>query len=508
MQKTGEYAIIATLIIGFFISSAVFYIVSPDLYNSPDETATAFWIQEGLRADEPLNGVVANSLHPRSVNVNRDGQLVPGGFLGLPVLYGLVAMVGGLSLALLATPLLATLAALAFWSLVRRWHGRAIAMISLVGLLSLAPWWYYTARGFLPNVSFVSFLIITVWLFTAVRDWRGECSIWPYVAGALPLGWALFIRPAELPWLVMIGVLVAVVYWRRLYWPGVAVGAFILAAFGGVIWSYQTMIYGAGLATGYDTIGEASRSWTTLFLPFGFHPRAIISNVWQYAIGLLWWSTLPLVAAWLWYWRSTRRWLYPVIILIIGVWLDVVYSSWTFSDTASGTATIGGAYFRYWLPVYVALMPLFGWAVVRLWQKGKIIKITTTVGVVVILILSTWRVWFAADGLMPTIKTLGQYRALRTAAIQQLPESAVIITDRHDKVFWPTFRVAEFMGDWNIFAKLSPLLKDHPVYYYVHNTLSADDFTLINQLIADDGLRIVYAGTLTGVDHYYRLEKL
>src|SRR3989338_2867794 len=74
----------------FFILSMMGSSVKLDKLNSPDETANYFFIKQfaqsgELSVREELN-LVSPIVHQRSVNVRGD-QLVPGGFIGLILLY-------------------------------------------------------------------------------------------------------------------------------------------------------------------------------------------------------------------------------------------------------------------------------------------------------------------------------------------------------------------------------------------------------------------------------------
>ena len=79
----------------FFVSSLILTLPRP-LYNSPDETANAFFAQTfakhgRLFISEPLNEVLGDVLYPRSI-VAFHGRLLPGSFLGLPVFFRIIML--------------------------------------------------------------------------------------------------------------------------------------------------------------------------------------------------------------------------------------------------------------------------------------------------------------------------------------------------------------------------------------------------------------------------------
>ncbi len=511
MSKNTTRLVLASILAVFLLGAGWFYQSSPTLFNSPDEMATAFWLGsqaagQGLAFSEPLNALVQNSLHPRSVNVNAGGQLVPGSFLGQILFYGLFSRLSWI-LTLLLTPLLALSALVAFYWLNKKYFGSKAALITVGALAFYPAWWYYSARGFLPNVPFVSCLILSVWSFVYWQERFGLKNYWSYAAGATFLSLAMFIRPAEIVWLLGILLVLAIYYRRQIFWPGLVLASWPFIIFAGLTWFYQSSLYDSALTTGYDQLSGGRRAWWSWIWPFGFDLKNIIKSVYNYIFVLSWWYAGPLALSWLWFVYKTKNYFYPLVTAGLALWLAIVYGSWSIMDTPAGLVTIGGAYARYWLPVFVMLLPLFGWSAAELLSKTNK-KITLAVGafLVIAFSLSIYQTFWSADGLFTIRDNLTSYEHIRQSAIQQLRGQGIIITDRHDKVFWPTFRVAVFLGDWQIFDKLSPLLEQENIYYYTHNVLSDKDFQKINNNISPD-LRLIEGPTLTGADRLYQLQK-
>lgn len=145
-------------------------LVNPaQVYVSPDETANAFFAERfaeslSLRGlSDPLLESF-DRIHPRSTLVE-DGALVPGSFLGLPVVYGFFVMVLGPMVLWILTPLLTILAAHGWRRLVERFTTSAVANISYLLFLLHPAVWYYSARGLMHNVLFLDLLVLAVWLW-------------------------------------------------------------------------------------------------------------------------------------------------------------------------------------------------------------------------------------------------------------------------------------------------------------------------------------------------------
>ena len=89
--------ILVSIVMAFVYSS--FYYKNHEIYNSPDETAQAFFIERlssGKSLRVPLDGSFEGSqfLSPRSMRIT-GGSLVPASFLGLIAIYSGFAVLSG-----------------------------------------------------------------------------------------------------------------------------------------------------------------------------------------------------------------------------------------------------------------------------------------------------------------------------------------------------------------------------------------------------------------------------
>lgn len=504
----------------------------PSRYNSPDETANAFWAErvrtyQPMMVIEPLNLQVGNAIHLRSDNVRADGNIVPGGFWGLSLWYGLIGRIFGWLVMQWLTPLLAVLAAWCSYGLIRRLWNRQVAIVSVALLLICPAWWYYAARGWLPNVAFVSLLVIAAWWWLAeLPSWSGNKKrLLRAGLGAICLGMAIIIRPAELPWLIVAVVAGSIVTRRQWCWSEfslVGIIGVIMAAAG---WGINQQLYGSGLSTGYQdliAVGQAASSlWSQLsllLLPFGIHVRPALRHVWQYGGQLLWWYSWPIligvIATGIMAWRRKQQQILVAAIawLVLAGWLIIVYGGWEVKDNISGHITIGTSYVRYWLPIIVTGIPFFAWLVVELIQKIPKRSRATIVGVLfgVLAALSVNLTVQSEEGLMAVRSSIYSYkRVARNAPIEII--HAVVISDRSDKIFWPQWRVATYMGDISVFARLKVVADILPVYYYSHNELTPANLEQLKSKLVPLELDLwlePFSITATGVDRFYRLRSL
>lgn len=518
------------------------------IYVSPDETANAFFAEQfaqrgSLSSFDSLNVDLKDALHPRSV-VSLAGRLVPGSFIGLPVLYGFfIAIAGGWMLPFL-TPLIAVVAVFAWYAVVRRLFDREIGLLSALLLAVHPAWWYYSARSLMHNVTFAAFLIFAGY-FLVARPSRGrKFADLDFVLAGVCTGLALFVRSSEVTW-VALAVLAAAVAYRskKIAWRPVVLFAISAAIALLPMAVINQATYGGPFATGYTAEGgdaedkvdeesvtpssslstlsplSPSSPLSSLFLPFGFSPKDIAKNVLSYGAGLFWWMTVliligfPLafpsraVAKEL---RRPRR-AYLAFALTASASLAVVYGSWTFFDNPDPTQiTIGNSHVRYWIPVYILLIPFAAHAI--RWLAHRTLTETARRLAVAVLVvasvgLSVRAVFFSPqDGLVYAAQTLMDGRDIRTRVLDLTEPDAVIVVDRADKLFFPSRRIRYPLRDEETYALMPRILLRAPLYYY-GITLPQIDVDYLNDVkLGALGLQIESVETFS-IETLYRITK-
>lgn len=280
MRKKQLVILTALAVVFFFVYSYLNFAVPASIFNSPDETSAYFFsklfAETGrLSQIEPLDFLAPYLIHPRSVYV-QNGYLAPGGFLGMPLVYGSLAKVflfdfgnpldsrNRTNPIPFFTPLFAVFGVIAFYFLLRKIWGENMAFLGAVLMFFLPPFWYYSTRGMFPNVLFAVCLIFSAFFFFVIplgADGAGEqcvCQIkrWReylrYFGGGLFLGLALITRTSEIVWLGILGLALAIYFVKKIYWPAAILGfAALCAVFIPVFWQNQ-MLYGSFLESGYN----------------------------------------------------------------------------------------------------------------------------------------------------------------------------------------------------------------------------------------------------------------
>lgn len=483
----------------FFLSSSLvlLWAGSGQLFISPDETANAFFARRFaesgvLSVSVPLNLTLHDSFFARST-FSRAGLLLPVGFIGLPVLYGLfVFLLGGWILPFL-TPVCVVLAALALRRPLARIFSQHIADLSAVLFLITPAVWYYSARGLMPNVLFVCLLVFTAALF--VRR--------PVLSGIF-LGLALFVRLSEGLWIIPSMVLLFVFYRTHLtrslllrFCVGFVVGLL-------PIFVFHTLTYGHPFATGYtfmsveiSSVPAESIEKSSLVFPFGIDVKVAARHVLQYGVMLFWWLTpLTLIGLFI----ERKKIAYAVLFLFVSLWLGIWYGSWTLFDNPDPTqVTIANSYVRYWLPVFVLTLPYISSALIALtkwmrpWRTQNVFIILL---VLMVFGLNMHTVFFRGqDGLIRVAETLIASKKIRDDVFVRAPSDAVFIVDRADKLFFPDRLVRYPLRAEETYALLPRIAAHAPLYYY-GITLPEKDLTHLNTVrLKPLGLQIEWIKT-------------
>ncbi|HBK35222.1 MAG: hypothetical protein UU08_C0030G0005 [Candidatus Uhrbacteria bacterium GW2011_GWE2_40_58] len=510
------------------------------IFVSPDETANAYFAQTfsqtgKLFTYDALSQRFNDLIHPRSI-ISVSGRLLPGSFLGLPVLYGaIISVIGEWSL-LWLTPFFAFLAVFSWYAILKQIFAKQIAFYGTL-LLAIHPaWWYYTSRSLMHNVLFLCLVLFGVF-FLVVRPVHtlGKNARWSFLTSsdfafsAICFGLALFVRPSEVFWLAGAGILTALWFWKK--WKRKEAFLFLmtfLIACLPLAWG-NLSTYGGVLTFGYtsgqeelsvvqeiiidptNVFASARTVWYQVLdfpvikqlFPFGIHPRIVFTHIFHYVFLLFWWLTIPaLFGLVILLFRINlpkekqflQQW-YFVLFLFVTCWLGIMYGSWTFSDNPDPTQiTMANSYVRYWLPIYVLSTPLIALTLHRFSQKAVTASVRkwTVVGVLSVFFLaSTYAVFFQGeDSLLASSRTLSSSQQIREVVLDLTEPEALIIVDRADKLFFPYRRVLYPLRSEQTYALMPSVILYVPLYYY-GITLPPQDLDYLNtDKLKKDGLFI------------------
>ena len=553
----------------FFVSSLILSAGVPDMYNSPDERAAAVSIEAFIRdnhfsVSEPLNPEFGGVLAPRSmVSAPRQGSgqvgdsLVPITFPGLPLFYGIVGKAMSFPLTKFLTPLLAVLAVLAWRKTLESFLSRRASLIASILLLTLAGFWFYSARAFMHNVPFLAFLIFG-FFFLSRKGFRPRDAI---LAG-LMFGLALLFRTSEIVWMSLVGLVFLVAFVRKIRFKPLALFLAALVIGLSPLFFWNQAHFGSSWQFGYTVSAPVfsppklseplpakivasppSRAMLSQMLfPFGFHPRTAWKNFVDYQLELTWWMTGLAVLGLVFLVmgsgldfghspKSTKSRPDPKIctfakictmpkmlraILLAtffaGGYLTFLYGSWNIIDNPDpGVVTLANSYVRYWLPIYlVSTIPA---ALFIEWLAGRartLLSQRLVIGSVLLLVsaLSIRLVFFHPDdGLVRTRAVLFESIEIRDELLARTQPESVIIVDYADKILFPHRRVVVPLRSQATYDALPSIVERLPTYYY-GITLPESDLDHLNQEILSPRGLTAEPITTINIETLYRIHTL
>ena len=555
------FLILPISIVFFFLTSLTnyyshFYNKTGDFvkWTSPDETAnyifSKYYGQEGdIIIKENLNKEVKDIIRPRSFRSD-NGDMKPMSFLGIILIYGQAAKYISYKILPYLTPIIGSFGLIFFYLLVRKLFDKRTALVSFLLLAAFPPYFYYTARSMFHNVLFMVFVIIFLYfalmmnshhkercinctnrlVYYLANNWLG---IMLSVLSGIFYGLSIAVRTSELIWL---GPLLIVLWLFNIKKTGVVKPIlFVIATLVVLlpIFKYNTELYGAFYQGGYSqmnsTISNISNDGASLMKDaargqfaaakdtvarlaqsvfyFGFKPTQSLWMIKYYLVDmfpwLFWGSMIGGVAYILMRAKKLDKkfFAYVVTYLLTAAILALYYGSWEFHDNPDITQhTIGNSYTRYWLPIYLGLIPFVAWLI---WRPAKYIllkklqnnaffsrfigtrKTVYLIWVIfIVAVISVKSISYvtigSAEGLVYQVSKMPD-TYLQWRKVLDLTESnSTIITIYHDKLFFPERKVV--VGDFNdprMVDEYIKILKLSPLYYY-NFTLRPNDVRYLN----------------------------
>ncbi len=579
LRKHANLITVVTLALVFFFATSSFNFLTQEegykKWTSPDETANYFFAarfsETGKMAFFDKAAVMGDYLlMPRSVR-NDFGWIKPVSFLGIILLYGSLASIFGTVIIPYLTPLFAALGIIIFYLLIKRLFSERVALWSAVMLAVFPVYVYYTVRSMFHNVLFIDLLLMGIYL-TVLALSKGNPKGLKFFSHSLPteywlgflfalggglfIGLALITRTSEVLWLLPALFFTWLFYMRQL---GVT-KLFILIS--GIIMPiisvayYNQILYNSFWYGGYnemnrslDEIAQGGRDFWAIgrgadwVAYVASYLEKIIDNVFYFGLNIgqsikmaehyildmfpiLTYAALLGLIILMFQVITYPKKKYFILFLAwsaVSIFLIFYYGSWQFNDNPDLTKyTIGNSYTRYWLPIYLGLIPLSAFMLVRL--SRAIFFVTSleaprvrqysalglqAVAILVFGICSINFVLFGSEEGLAHLYYINKAEKINTERVWNITEpDSIIITRYHDKFFWPERRVimGTFPND-EIFSAAAKLVNYYPVYYY--NFYFPDkDFNYLNdRRLVPYGLQLKLVQRLNSDFGLYLLQK-
>ncbi len=543
-KKLVNPVIVVILALVFFVATSSFNYLTQDKnytkWTSPDETANYFFSRQfgekqALSYFDQAAVVGDNLVMPRSLRSD-SGWVKPVSFLGIIISYGTIASWLGTGVIPFLTPFFGALGIIFFYFLVSYiFKNKRIGLISAFLLASFPVYIYYTVRSMFHNVLFVVFLIIAAYFLAIALGgkkkegiWeslknkffsfrlekeRNLQMIWALLAGAFS-GLAVITRTSELIWLAPVAGIIWIFYARRL---GLIK---LLLFFAGLFLTllpvayWNTVLYQGSFNTGYNAMNNSLQELSTAstevvkttfggqatkyveyfetlshnIFYFGFNKAQSISMFKHYVIEMF--TELVIIGGIgflilfiknIFHFRK-RYLVYAIVWGTLSIILIFYYGSWLFNDNPNPNSfTIGNSYTRYWLPIYLMLLPLVALAIEKISRllllitnktKSRIRNIIATgLQTVCVMYFAYIGIVFVLFGSEEGLAYLYHNNLAERANAEKVwsltEKDGIIITQYYDKFFFPERRI--IMGKLpndEILVAIEKLVAHYPVYYY------------------------------------------
>ncbi|MFW0862366.1 MAG: ArnT family glycosyltransferase [Candidatus Komeilibacteria bacterium] len=453
------------------------------IFNSPDETAN-YWAANTFYNNGNFTEFSDTSLYagditaPRSLRII-DNYLVPTGFLGMPWFYGMIAkLFGSSSIIPFLTPFFAALAVIFFYLSLRFLFSEKASFLSASLLLLHPAFWYYATRSMMPNVLFLSLLIIGIYFF--LKAIYKERNIWYIVSGIL-VGLSLMVRAAEIVWVLPLFVLLCLYYFKKINWTSVWLTPVFTIAGMLPMFYYNNILFGQVFSLGYQLapgVNISNFNWLPYLLPFGFNIAVIKLHVLQYFRDIFNWhyilTIIGFVLIFISLYKSNKKYrlrllAFLILLAVISGILVIYYGSWQFSDNPNPKAvTIGTSFVRYWLPIYILLLPLIAIPISRLFRKSTLAWSLICISILIVVAGFSYKDVYQdkQEGILAIKNTINNYQLMSDTVVQNTEDNAVIIAKKSDKVFFPKRTVIYDLFYDVDYERVAELVEHNPVYLW------------------------------------------
>lgn len=474
--------IIASFILLFFLYNFL-NITNPGFFNSPDENANFVFINQFAQNNSlaiPLEkdyGIFSEFIHPRSTFVIENGgqEILPVGFWGIIIFYGLLAKIFGVYFIVFLTSILTILAGLAFYKIIEKIWNKNIAIYSTILFYIHPVIFYYTARSLFPNIIFTDLLLLALY-FLLTKPFKNIFlkNNLDDIIGFMILLTAILIRPSEIVWLFIAGIILLFIYKKEISNKSIVIWSVISFLFFLVFLLVNTFLYESPVGSYVSSNSLQINSYLAYFFPFGINFNLILSTGYFYFVKLF----LPFVLlslagvfVFLYNWRKNKeitknQKVFFLLFSFITVFLFIYYGS--YKTELYYQKTIGVAYDRYWLPIFILSLPFIAYFFEYLKIKFKYKKDYFIYSFITILFLVSLKlVFISTNGFLFIKNELDYQKEVRQDVLSKYNDSVIILTDSEDKFFWPDLAVIVRVFDPNVAKNtLKMLEKDYDMYYF------------------------------------------
>ena len=496
LNKTLIFLSLLSLVAGFFYSHDLLFIYLKYLnffphiiFNWPDANANYFFVKlftenNTLSFYEPLNIITDNIIHTRSINV-LSGSLVPMSWLWPIILWSSFAKIFGLFSVLWLNPLLAILSLWLVYGISQHlWQDKNLSILITALLAFFAPWLYFANLVMLPSILIIFLYLLSAYLFL-LSFHKNNFIIFSTASAIFVL--SVLARPSEFIWLASI--LLLSIYFNKAKIQAKHVFTFfsIFIIFTCITLYFNKLVYGNYFSFGYLNFQATDKAIPaqSIFLPFGWQTKIFLKNIFYHFILLIWPYWILVLTALVILRKKVfaldNIWKkYFIICLVASFLLFIYYANWDIADqSVKQYNKISNSYIRYFLPLYILWLPIFAKSIQIIFNSPRVVAGKYFYQTIIIILLSIFSLHLAFyapfDGLLVQKKNINIYYQQFEQVKKLVPQDAIILTIKSDKIFFPAYQVVVPQGDLPLWPRLAKLLTQRPVFY-VHDLAETDLF--------------------------------
>jgi len=444
------------LLVIFAIAFVFFFSLNTHLYGfiTSDETVnysfSLLYKNTGkFYYEEPLNDLADNIIRPRGV-APRDGKLTPTKSIGLSFYYGNISKIFGEKVLPYLTPIFASIGIFFVYLLGKEIFGRKNGLISGFLTLIFPPFLYWTGFSFMENVFCSVFFVLGLW--AVFRGLRTKKLIY-YLLAPIGLGIAWNVRPDTTLFLVPLAI-VLLINIRKINIKFLAIGLLLFVLTVSPILYFNKQTYGESITTGQTFYTSSSKnvnnngnSKAKQHIP-ALLPIVRLKSMIQRPNIFLTKSRILIVSAPFFlfflfglFWFLKRK----TTSLNIGngkhYCLFILLSILVFTFFYLSAGPIGHqpgiptSLTRYFLPIYLACIPLLALFIQKFLKLNKIVTISF---ISLFIILNVFYIFPILIGTQNRQKSLVQ---VSDFIIKNTEPNSVIFTKTLDKIIFPRRKV-------------------------------------------------------------------
>ncbi len=503
------------------------------LDNSPDGTANYRYISQFARnttlafVDDINSKISLPVVVPRSVRIVDSLYQIPTSFIGMPLLFGTLAKLFGMSAVPFYLFIFTLIGLGSLYYIVQIFFEKKTALLTVVITAFFPAVVYWQNRSLMHNMLFVD-----LWLIgTALCIYAGQIisTKWQnYLYGVLSglvLGMALMVRSSEV-FVLVLSVIVAAFISRTTIKQTLLRSIlilFVMCAMLTPVFLFNIKYYGTAVSVGYATdmgygyiisdifvrgkLGEIGHLLRLFIAPFGFDLSTIINTVSNFIINNFWYYLLLFVLGFIITVgdiiiainrkgiRVLRNHIRSIVFfswfVFVSLILILLYGSWNFFDNTVQKISIGDSHTRYWLPIYIFVIPYVSYAIMRGWNinwKNKVFAICIVCGLVGAGVRDAFLDKY--DGLISISKAIDFGYKKVQSILSVTEENAVISQVNQDKNYIHVRRVMPSLEQ----DKMSEIAKELviqgvPVYWH-YFTMGKFELWYFNEKIKPLGIYV------------------